>query len=120
MAVPYVSSHPRDMPACTPRYRLGAGGVYLAGLASPAGGVLVTYFSPKKLGDSEYKRFRISRYPGARIPGFPENPRLTNRGSGNGRICNICNILVVLLAMHVYALLNASAAEMSPGRVRII
>ena len=54
------------------------------------------------------------------MPGFPENPRLTNRGSGIGRICSICSILVVLLAMHVYALLNASAAEMSPGRVRII
>ena len=96
------------------------GGVYLAGLASPAGGVLVTYFSPKKLGDSEYKRFQKSRYPEARMPGIPENPRLTNRGSGNARICSICSILVVLLAINEYGVVNASGPEMPSGRVRIM
>ena len=63
---------------------------------------------------------RISAFPDIRISEFPENPGLTNRGSGNARICSICSILVVLLAMHVYALVNASAAEMPLGRVRII
>ena len=52
--------------------------------------------------------------------GFPENRRLTNRDSGNGRICNICSILVVSLAMHECVLANASAPDMPPGRVRII
>ena len=54
------------------------------------------------------------------MPGFPENPRLTNRGSGNGRLCSICSILVVSLAMHECVLVTASAPEMLPGRVRII
>ena len=54
------------------------------------------------------------------MPGFPENPRLTSRGSGNVRICSMCSIMVVLLAMYEYAVVNASAAEMPPGRVRII
>ena len=55
-----------------------------------------------------------------RISGIPENPGLTNRGSGNPRICSICSILVVSLAMHECVLVNASAPEMLPGRVRII
>ena len=49
------------------------------------------------------------------MPGFPENPRLTNRGSGNGRICSICSILVVSLATNECVLVNASAPEMPPG-----
>ena len=54
------------------------------------------------------------------MPGFPENPRLTNRGSGNARICSICSILVVSLATNECVLVNASAPEMPPGKVRII
>ena len=54
------------------------------------------------------------------MSGFPENPKLTNRGSGNARICSICSILVVSLAMHECVLVNASAPETPPGRVRII
>ena len=35
-------------------------------------------------------------------------------------IYHICSIMVVLLATHVYVLVNALAAEMPPGRVQII
>ena len=49
------------------------------------------------------------------MSGFPENPGLTNRGSGNSRICNICSILVVSLATNECVLVNASAPEMPPG-----
>ena len=49
------------------------------------------------------------------MSGFPENPRLTNRGSGIDRICSICSIAVVSMAMHECVLVNSTAAEMPPG-----
>ena len=59
-----------------------------------------------------YPDFRISAFPDIRMSGIPENPRLTNRGFGNARICSICSILVVSMATHACVVVNPSAPEM--------